>query len=57
MFLYVFSEEDKEKLLLNGYSFIKEVCFGDKKGYLFNNNGNKINFNNTQVLYTNKLTF
>lgn len=56
-FLYCFNEETKLKLITNGYKFIKEVKFQDKTGFLFANNGIKLTFDKSEVLYTNKLYF
>lgn len=58
MFIYVFSESEREKLILNGYKFICKNQIGDKFAYVFEND-NKLNFNklNIKVYKTNKLYF
>lgn len=56
-FIYCYTEKDKNNLLNNGYSFIKEVKFEGRQAYLFINNGNKINFSNCEVKLTNKMYF
>lgn len=38
MFIYVFSDEDKEKLLLNGYKFVCKNKIGDNLAYIFEDN-------------------
>ena len=56
-FIYCFDDSTKEKLLKNGYDFMKEVAFENKVASLFINNGNKLNFSNNEVVYSNKLKF
>lgn len=48
MFIYVFSESEKDKLLLNGYKFICKNNIGDKIAYVFENN-NKLNFEKEKI--------
>ena len=56
-FIYCFSQNTKLSLEKNNYTFMKEVTFGKKVAFLFMNNGNKLNFNNNEVVYSNKLKF
>lgn len=58
MFIYVFSETERDKLLLNGYKFICENQVGNKSAYVFENN-NKINFEKLNIMAykTNRLYF
>lgn len=58
MFIYVFEEQEKDKLILNGYKFICKNQIGGKISYVFENN-NKLNFakENIEVYKTNKLYF
>lgn len=58
MLLQVFSIEDKDKLISNGYRFITEQKLGDVVVYLFENN-NKLKFSDLGVKakFTNKMYF
>lgn len=58
MFIYVFEEQEKDKLILNGYKFICKNQIGDKNAYVFENN-NKLNFakENIKAYKTSKLYF
>jgi len=56
-FIYVYSENIKNKLIANGFTFIKEVVYGNKQAFLFANNGQKLTFNQGEITYSNKLTF
>jgi hypothetical protein len=54
-FIYVFDEPTKDELIKNGYDFMRETNYKNKKAYLFVNNGNKVNFTNKNIEYSNKL--
>ncbi|MDY4127635.1 hypothetical protein [Peptostreptococcus porci] len=57
-FIYVFTEEDKRDLLLNGYKYIGEINMG-KKAFAFTYD-EKLCFNETdksKYLITNKMYF
>lgn len=58
LFLEVFSKEDKEKLIQQGYKFIKQVQLSSTIKYVFANNP-KLTFNKNEVKarVTNALTF
>lgn len=58
MFVYVFTELEKDKLLLNGYKFICKNKIGDNLAYIFEDN-NKLNFGkeNIKGYKTSKLYF
>ena len=56
-FIYTYSEEVKNKLISNGFTFIRKVVYGNKQAFLFANNGSKLTFNQGEVTYSNKLTF
>lgn len=58
MFIYVFSEGDKEKLLLSGYKFVCKNKIGDNLAYIFEDN-KKLNFEKLDVkaYKTSKLYF
>lgn len=58
MLLQVFSEEDKEKLIQSGCTFITEQKLGDNIVYVFENK-DKLNFSDLGVKarFTNKLYF
>lgn len=58
MFIQVFNNEDKEKLILTGNKFITEQQIGDVKVFLFEVNKN-LNFDSLGIKYniTNKLFF
>lgn len=43
-FIYVFSEEDKKVMVLNGFSYICEHNMGDKKAFVFQGDCKKLNF-------------
>ena len=58
MFLVVFSEDDKTKLIDNGYKFICTNYMGDKQVFIFEDNKLlKFNKDDIKVLKTNKLYF
>ena len=53
-FIYVFTEEDKEKLLKQGFSILKN----DAKPYVFANNEKvKIDFEDVKATYGNAMYF
>lgn len=56
-FIYCFSEDLKEKMMLNGYEYMNKVKYKGKEAFLFANNSNKLTFTNGEVVITNKLTF
>lgn len=58
MFLEVFSEQDRDVLLQQGYKLIKEVQLSSAVKYVFANR-NDLHFNNSKVKanVTNALTF
>lgn len=56
-FIYAYDQTAKEKLLNNGYEFMNEINYKGKKAYLFVNNGNKLNFTNDNIEFSNKLCF
>jgi len=56
-FIYAYDIESKDKLIKNGYDFISETTFGNEVVFLFMNNGNKINFSELKITYSNKLKF
>lgn len=57
-FLYCFDKETKEKLILNGFNFIRESEMGGKQAFLFMNNGNHMKFeNNKKVFMTDRMCF
>lgn len=43
-FIYVFNENDKRELILNGFTYIYQQNIGKKQVYIFNNDSNKLNF-------------
>lgn len=58
MLVQVFSIEDRDKLISNGYRFITEQKLGDVVAYVFENN-NKLKFGDLGIKakFTNKLYF
>ena len=56
IFTIVFSDKDKDKLLANGYNFIKSQNMNGKDVYIFSGDGN-FNFeeNNIKYIKTNDL--
>lgn len=58
MFILVFNEEDKERLLSNGYRFICKNIISNKDVFVFEDN-NKLNFEKENIKFkkTNKLFF
>jgi len=54
-FIYAYDESTKDKLIQNGYDFMNETNYKNKKAYLFINNGNKINFTNENIEFSNKI--
>lgn len=54
-FIYCYDESTKEKLINNGFDFMNETNYKGKKAYLFINNGNKINFTNENIEFSNKM--
>lgn len=58
MFVYVFTELEKDKLILNGYKFICKNKIGNNLAYVFEDN-NKLNFEKEKmkVYRTSKLYF
>ncbi|MDU6996525.1 MAG: hypothetical protein E6356_16845 [Terrisporobacter othiniensis] len=58
-FIYVFNEEDKKELILNGFKYICEQKMGNKQVYIFNNDSNKLNFtlDKSKYVMDNKLFF
>lgn len=58
MFLCAFSEEDKTKLIKNGYRFICTNKIGDRDVFIFEDNKMlKFNKDDIKVFKTNKLYF
>lgn len=56
-FIYVYKEETKNKLIENGFIFMREVVYGNRQAFLFANNGSKLTFNQDEAVYSNKLIF
>ncbi len=58
MFIIAFNDEDKNKLITNGYKLINEDFQNGCKRFIFENKG-KLNFanENMKVFKTNKLYF
>lgn len=58
-FIYVFNEEDKRELILNGFSYICEQHVGEKTLYVFNNDSKNLKFSLDKSKYVmdNKLFF
>ena len=59
-FIKVFTENDKEYLLNNGYELLDSEKNGDMMIYTFKNDGNKLTFSNEdreRFLFTNILHF
>jgi hypothetical protein len=56
-FIYAYDQITKEKLMNNNYEFMNETNYKGKKAYLFINNGNKLNFSNDNLEFSNKLHF
>lgn len=54
-FIYAYDEITRDKLKNNGYEFMNEINYKGKKAYLFMNNGNKINFTNDNLEFSNRL--
>ena len=54
-FIYCYDISAKDKLIKNGYDFMNETLYKGKKAYLFMNNGNKINFTNENLEFSNKM--
>jgi hypothetical protein len=54
-FIYAYDKITKEKLENNGYEFMNEINYKGKKAYLFINNGNKMNFTNDNLEFSNRL--
>lgn len=59
MLVQVFSIEDRDKLISNGYHFITEQKLGDVVAYVFENNNKKLKFSDLGVKakFTNRLYF
>lgn len=55
-FVMCFSEENKIKMLNNGFSYLHKKEVGDKIVYFFLNDG-KMLFDKKEVVYTNVMTF
>ena len=59
-FMYVFNEKDKKELIYKGFTFIREVKFNNKIGYMFINNEERldsIKFNKNNIMFSNKMNF
>ena len=59
-FMYVFNEKDKKELIYKGFTFIREVKFNNKIGYMFINNEDRLNnikFNKNNIMFSNKINF
>jgi len=58
MLVLVFNQEDKERLLLNGYKFICNNKIGKEDMFIFEDN-NKLNFEKENIKFkkTNKMFF
>lgn len=59
-FINVFSEEDKNYLIENGYTLLNSQKNGDTTIYIFKNDSNKMTFSEKdrgRFLFTNILTF
>ena len=59
-FMYVFNEKDKKELIYKGFTFIREVKFNNKIGYMFINDENRLNnikFNKNNIMFSNKMIF
>lgn len=58
-FVYVFSENDKKELILNGFTYICEQHLGNKIAYVFNNDSKKLKFalDKSKHFTNNKLFF
>lgn len=54
-FIYAYDESTKEKLINNGYEFMNETNYKGKKAFLFINNGNKLNFTDDNLEFSNRL--
>lgn len=54
-FIYCYDDITKDKLIKNGYDFMNETTYKGKKAFLFMNNGNKINFTNDNLEFSNKM--
>lgn len=58
MFIEVYSDEDKEKMLQQGYKLLKSIRIENCTKYVFANT-DKLKFDNSEVKcnFTNRLTF
>lgn len=59
-FIYCYDDKAKEKLLSQGYTFIKNIKYKNRNSYLFINDGqadNNLSFSNEEIEYSNKLCF
>lgn len=54
-FIYAYDASTKDKLIKNNYEFMNETNYKGKKAYLFINNGNKLNFTNDNLEFSNRL--
>lgn len=59
-FINVFTEQDKDYLIKNGYTFLNAQKNGNQTIYTFKNDSNKLTFSEKdrgRFLFTNILTF
>lgn len=54
-FIYAYDDKSKEELIENGYEFLNKTRYKGKEAYLFINNGNKLNFSNCNLDFSNKI--
>lgn len=52
-----FDLETKNKLISNGHTFLREVDCENKKGFLFFDDGNIIEFDKNKIIYTEEAFF
>lgn len=56
--IQVFSIEDRDKLIANGYKYLGKNNIGDTTTYVFQENGNlKFSLNNVKFAKLNRLNF
>ena len=51
MFTIVFSENDKNKLVSNGYKFINKQNVNGNEVYILSGNGSNFNFEENNIMY------